>query len=142
MVTKKDYLQMFKFLLFSISAGVIQIVSFTLLNEVFNLIYWPAYLISLLLSIVWNFTFNRKFTFNSAKNVPIAMLKVLGYYIVFTPLSTLWGNALEKYINEYIVLAFTMIINFVTEFIFQKFFVFNDSKKEKDVFMDIMLNKD
>ena len=142
MVTKKDYLQMFKFLLFSISAGVIQIVSFTLLNEVFNLIYWPAYLISLLLSIVWNFTFNRKFTFNSAKNVPIAMLKVLGYYIVFTPLSTLWGNALEKYINEYIVLAFTMIINFVTEFIFQKFFVFNDSKKEKDVFMNIMLNKD
>ncbi|MBQ8844669.1 MAG: GtrA family protein [Clostridia bacterium] len=142
MVTKKDYLQMFKFLLFSISAGVIQIVSFTLLNEVFNLIYWPAYLISLLLSIVWNFTFNRKFTFNSAKNIPIAMLKVLCFYVVFTPLSTWWGNVLEKHINEYIVLGFTMIINFVTEFIFQKFFVFNDSKKEKDIFMEIMLNKD
>ena len=125
----KDIIQAVKFLLFSISAGVIQIAIFTLFNEVVGLSYWPAYLIGLLCSVLWNFTLNRKFTFKSANNVPIAMLKVLGYYLVFTPLSTWWGDALEGAgWNEYLVLALTMIVNFVTEFLYSKFFVFREKK--------------
>ena len=121
--------QMVKFTLFSISAGVIQIGSFTLLNEVFKMIYWPAYLISLVLSIVWNFTLNRRYTFKSATNVPIAMAKVFGFYLVFTPLSTWLGHLAEGGgINEYIVLGITMLSNFVLEFLFCKFLVYRGSE--------------
>ena len=128
---KAQIMQILKFFLFSISAGAIQMLSFTLLNELLMLSYWPAYLISLLLSVVWNFTFNRKFTFKSANNVTIAMLLVLAYYAVFTPLSTLWGDALEKVgWNEYIILIGTMIINFITEFLYQKFVVFRENKQK------------
>ncbi len=132
---KKDLWQALKFLLFSISAGIIQTVVFTLLNELCNFSYWPSYLIALTLSVVWNFTFNRKFTFKSANNVPIAMLKVLCYYLVFTPLSTWWGDALEGVgWNEYLILAMTMVINFVTEFLYSKYFVFREKKiKNQDV---------
>lgn len=124
-MNQKNIWQMVKFTLFSISAGVIQIASFTLLNEVFKLIYWPAYLTSLVLSILWNFTLNRKYTFQSAVNVPIAMAKVFGFYLVFTPLSTWLGHIAEgSGINEYIVLAVTMLSNFVLEFLFCKFVVY------------------
>lgn len=125
----KSLIQAIKFLLFSISAGVIQFLVFTLLNEFAKLSYWPAYLIALLCSVLWNFTLNRKFTFKSANNVPIAMLKVLAYYLVFTPLSTWWGDALENVgWNEYLILAMTMVINFITEFLYSKFFVFKEKK--------------
>lgn len=117
-----------KFVLFSISAGLIQIVSFTIMNEVVKMKYWPAYLIALTLSVVWNFTINRKFTFKSASNVPVAMAKVAAFYVVFTPLSTWWGNALDKVgVNEYLILIGTMVINFVIEFLFQRFVVFRNS---------------
>ena len=127
---RKTLFQALKFLLFSISAGVIQFCLFTLLNEVAHLSYWPAYLIALIASVLWNFTFNRKFTFKSANNIPIAMLKVAAYYLVFTPLSTWWGDALEKLgWNEYLILIPTMIINFITEFLYCKFVVFREKKK-------------
>lgn len=130
--SKKELLRTVKFVLFSISAGAIQIVSCTLLNELLHMTYWVAYLISLCLSVLWNFTLNRKFTFQSAANVPIAMLKVAGFYLVFTPLSTWWSAALTEpsygiMWNEYVVLAGTMIINFVTEYLFQRFVVFGKS---------------
>ena len=127
---KKEWIRSIKFVLFSISAGVIQVVSFTLLNEIWGLWYWVSYLAALVLSVVWNFTLNRKFTFHSANNVPIAMLKVAGFYAVFTPLSTWWTAALtgpNVGWNEYLVLAMTMLINFVTEYIFDRFFVFGKS---------------
>lgn len=128
MQKSKEIIRAIKFTIISISAGIIQFGSFALLNEVFKLPYWPSYLISLILSIVWNFTINRKITFKSANNVPIAMLKVLGYYAVFTPLSTWWGNELTSHNwNEYLVLGGTMIINFVTEFLFDRYFVFGKS---------------
>lgn len=117
--------QFVKFTLFSISAGLIQIGSFTLLNETTGLPYWPSYLIALVLSIIWNFTFNRRFTFKSATNYQKAMLLVFLYYAVFTPVSTWWGDALTDIgWNEYIVLGGTMIINFITEFLFQSLVVF------------------
>jgi len=115
---------MLKFTLFSVSAGVIQIGSFALL-EIFVKDYWIPYLISLVLSIVWNFTLNRRYTFKSAANVPVAMAKVLGFYLVFTPLSTYLGNAVEGYgINDFIILIVTMLANFVLEFLFCKFVVY------------------
>ena len=133
---RKELIRGIKFLFFSISAGVIQMGSFALLNEVLHLPYWCSYLIALILSVVWNFTFNRKFTFKSAANVPVAMLKVLAYYAVFTPASTL----LEHFLtgigwNEYLVTAINMVINFVTEFLYQRFFVFGksiDTNKKED----------
>ncbi len=121
----KEFWRVVKFVLFSISAGIIQIGAFTLLNELAGLEYWISYLISLVLSVVWNFTFNRKFTFHSAVNIPVAMLKVAAFYLVFTPLST-WLEAWLTGIgwNEYLVTAINMLLNFVLEFFYQRFFVF------------------
>lgn len=126
---KKEFLRTVKFILFSISAGIIQTASFTLLNELLHLKYWFSYLVSLVLSVLWNFTLNRKFTFQSANNIPIAMLKVAIFYLIFTPLSTWWTAVFTDRlgINEYIVLVGTMIINFVTEYLYQRFFVFGKS---------------
>lgn len=122
---KQNAFQFFKFTLFSISAGAIQFLSFTALNELTSLPYWPAYLIALFLSVVYNFTLNRHFTFKSMANIPLAMMKVVGYYLVFTPVSTWWGDALTGIgWNEYIVLLGTMVINFVTEFLFCRFVVY------------------
>lgn len=127
--TKKEgYIQALKFLLFSISAGIIQAGSTSIFLEVFKFKYWPAYLIGLTLSVLWNFTLNRKFTFKSANNVPLAMMKVAMYYAVFTPLSTWWGDALTNINwNEYLVLFGTMVINLVTEFLFTKYVVYRGS---------------
>ena len=132
--SRENIFQMLKFTLFSISAGLIQIAVFTLLNEVCRIAYWPAYLIALLVSVLYNFTLNRRFTFKSAANIPIAMIKVLMYYAVFTPLSTWWGDALTAIgWNDYIVLAGTMIINFVTEFLYCRFFVYRNSIYTNDL---------
>ena len=127
-IDKKEFLRMVKFLLFSISAGVVQTVSFTLMNELFRWNYWVCYLTALTLSVVWNFTLNRKFTFHSANNIPVAMLKVALFYLIFTPLST-WGGQVLNDIgwNEYIVLILSMLTNFVTEFLYQKYVVFKGS---------------
>lgn len=124
MNNKGNLWQAIKFTLFSISAGVIQIGSFALL-ELFIDTYWIPYLTSLLLSIIWNFTLNRRYTFKSAANVPVAMTKVLLFYVVFTPASTWLGNLAEsKGVNDFVILVITMLSNFVLEFLFCKFFVY------------------
>ena len=121
---KNELLQALKFTLFSISAGLIQLASFALL-EIFIKTYWIPYLTSLLLSIIWNFTLNRRYTFKSAANVPIAMAKVLGFYLLFTPLSTWLGNVAEANGgNDFLILAITMLSNFVLEYLFCKFVVY------------------
>jgi putative flippase GtrA len=124
----KEFWRVVKFISFSLSAGIIQIGSFTLLNELVGLEHWLSYLIALVLSVIWNFTFNRKFTFHSAANVPIAMLKVAAFYVVFTPLST-WLEATLTGIgwNEYLVTIINMLLNFVLEFFYQRFVVFGKS---------------
>ena len=129
---KAELLRSAKFVLFSISAGLIQVVSFALLNELLHISYWVSYLVSLVLSVLWNFTLNRKYTFRSANNVPVAMLQVAGFYLVFTPLSTWWTAVLTEpaygiMLDEYLVLIGTMLINFVTEFLFDRFIVFGKS---------------
>ena len=128
--TKKELIRTLKFVLFSISAGLIQVISFTLMEEVLHLIHWASYLVSLVLSVLWNFTLNRKFTFCSANNVPLAMVQVGLFYLVFTPLSTwltavLTGDSVVG--NEYLVLALTMVVNFVTEYLFDRYVVFAKS---------------
>ena len=121
---KKSMWQALKFLLFSVSAGVIQVGTFALL-EIFIKSYWVPYLTSLLLSIIWNFTLNRKFTFKSAANIPAAMAKVLGFYMLFTPLSTWLGTVAEqKGVNDFLILAITMLCNFILEFLFCKCVVY------------------
>ena len=123
---KKGWKQALIFTLFSLSAGVIQIGTFTLLSEVVGWSFWPSHLISVTLSVIWNFTFNRKYTFKASNNVPIAMLLVAAYYAVFIPASVFGGNALEAIgWHALLVEALMMIINFVTEFVYQKFLVFN-----------------
>ena len=126
---KKELWRVVKFTLFSISAGLIEIVSFTLLNELLHLPYWLSYLIALVLSVLWNFTLNRKFTFKSAANVPVAMLKVAAYYAVFTPLSSWLEHVytMQWGWNEYLATAVNMILNLITEFLYQRFFVFGKS---------------
>ncbi len=132
---KGQVMQALKFTLFSISAGIIQIVSFAIL-EIFINEYWIPYLTSLILSILWNFTLNRRYTFQSAANVPVAMAKVFGFYLVFTPISTWLGNLAEQNGgNDFVILILTMIANFVLEYLFCKFDVYrgqeNTRREEK-----------
>ena len=131
----KELLRTIKFALFSASAGIIELGSFTLLNEFAKWPYWPCYLIALVLSVIWNFTLNRKFTFKSANNVPIAMLKVFAYYCVFTPVTTLLGNYLAETLgwNEYIVTILNMVLNFVTEYLYDKYVVFRGTIDTNDL---------
>jgi len=137
---KQNFWLVIKFILFSASAGLIQFVSFALLDnfthldeltnleEFFGNDYGLTYFIALILSVLWNFTFNRKFTFKSATNVPIAMLKVFAFYLVFTPLSIWWGVELTNIgWNYYIVLLGTMLINLTTEFLYDRYVVYRKS---------------
>ncbi len=125
----KEAIRVLKFVGFSISAGVIELLGFTLLNELTNWSYWPCYLIALVLSVIWNFTLNRKFTFKSANNVPVAMAKVALFYAVFTPVTTILGNYLAEDLlwNEYLVTAINMAINLSTEYLYDRFFVFRET---------------
>lgn len=126
--------QVVKFTLFSISAGLIQIAAFTLMETVFHLPYWPSYLTALVLSVLWNFTFNRRYTFRSDASVARSMLLVALFYAVFTPVSTWWGHALTTAgWNDFLVLTGTMVINFVTEFLYQRFVVYRNRIDTNDV---------
>ena len=138
-----ETIRILKFIGFSISAGVIEIVTETLLEKCLpwesmtgnpQIKYWVSYLVALILSVIWNFTFNRKFTFKSAANVPIAMLKVFAFYLVFTPLTT-W---LQKYLCSFdwgsadsmkgqLTTCINMALNLTTEYVYDRFFVFRKS---------------
>ncbi len=126
METKTELTRGIKFVLFSISAGIIEFVSFALLDWGTKWPYWPKYLIALTLSVLWNFTLNRRFTFRSAGNVPIAMLKVACFYLVFTPVSTVLGNYLAENLgwNGLLVTLLNMAANLVTEYFYERYFVF------------------
>lgn len=128
MTTSKEWVRILKFVLFSASAGIIQFGSFALLNELTPWRYWPCYLISLILSILWNFTFNRRFTFRSNANITRAMLLVLAFYAVFTPATTLLGNWLAEDVhwNEYMVTIINMLLNLTLEYLYQRFVVYRN----------------
>lgn len=123
-----EWFRVLKFVLFSASAGIIQFSSFTLLNECIDWPYWPCYLISLLLSVLWNFTFNRRFTFKSNANITRAMLLVVLFYMVFTPATTLLGNWLAEdlFWNEYLVTIINMLLNLSLEYLYQRYVVYKN----------------
>ena len=130
----RELVRSLKFVLFSASAGIIQIISFTLMNELSGLPYWPCYLIALILSVLWNFTLNRRYTFRSAASVPKAMILVGIFYAAFTPLSTIAGNYLAESagVNEYAVTILNMLSNFVLEYLYDRFIVFRRSLDTRD----------
>ena len=125
----REFWRIVKFVLFSASAGIIEMGIFALLNEWIRWSYWPCYLIALTVSVVWNFTLNRRFTFRSASNVPRAMALVLLFYCVFTPVTTLLGNYLAETLlwNEYLVTGINMLLNITTEYLYDRFVVFRKS---------------
>jgi putative flippase GtrA len=132
---KKEIWRTVKYVLIAASAGLIEFGSFTLMNELLHWEYWVSYLIALILSVLWNFTINRRYTFKSASNVPKAMALVFAFYLVFTPLSTLLEDFLTKKLgwNEYLVTVINMILNLALEFPYQRFFVFRDSIDTNDL---------
>ena len=135
---KKELIRTIKFALFSASAGIIELGSFTLLDAITNWPYWPKYLIALVLSVLWNFTLNRKFTFQSANNVPLAMLKVACYYAVFTPVTTVLGNYLAESLGwkDVLVTILNMGLNLVTEYLYDRFVVFGKTIDTNDLARD------
>ncbi len=137
--SKENIIQVVKFVAFSLGSGVIQAVVFTTLNEVLHFDYWQSYLPAIILSVLYGFTVNRRYTFKSANNVPVAMAKLAFYYCIFIPTSTYLGDLAEGAgVNEYIVLVVTMLSNVTTAFLVNRFWIYKDSmntnklaKKEK-----------
>lgn len=123
---KKEVFRAVKFVLFSVSAGIVEIIVYSLMELLTDLPYWPCYLTALICSVLWNFTLNRHFTFQSANNVPVAMMKVAAYYCVFTPVTTIGGNYLAEDLgwNGFLVTGINMACNLVTEYLYDRFFVF------------------
>lgn len=134
MMKNKELLRTIKFTLFSISAGIIEILLFTLLSELTNFNYWICYLVALVASVIWNFTLNREYTFKSTANVPVAMFKVFIFYLAFTPTSTLLGDYLVEKVhwNEYLVTGINMIANFILEYLYDKYIVFKGTIDAKE----------
>ena len=129
MKNKNELIRKIKFTLFSISAGLIEILLFTILDHFTNWNYWANYLIALIASVIWNFTLNRQYTFKSANNIPVAMFKVAIFYLIFTPVSTVLGNYLAETLgwNDTLVTILNMICNFVLEYLYDTYFVFRGS---------------
>lgn len=129
MKDKKEVIRKIKFTLFSISAGVIELGLFALLDNITNWNYWANYLIALTASVVWNFTLNREYTFKATNNVPIAMVKVAIFYAIFTPVSTIAGNHLAENLgwNDILVTILNMLCNFVLEYLYDMYIVFRGS---------------
>ena len=139
MKDKKELLRTIKFTLFSISAGIIEIGLFELLGLIKGFPYWPKYLIALVASVIWNFTLNREYTFKSTGNIPKAMGLAFLFYLVFTPASTLFGQFLANNgWNETIVTLLYMVLNFILEYLYDRFIVFRKTidTKEKRIIKD------
>ena len=132
---KKEIIRTIKFVIVSASAGIIELGVFTLMNEFTGLKYWPCYLTALVASVIWCFTINRRYTFQSTKNVPRAMAMVFAFYIVFTPASTLLGNYLAETLhwNEYLVTAINMALNLSLEYLYDTFVVYRNEMDNNDI---------
>ena len=127
---KKETLRVIKFVLFSASAGIIETVAMVRCEEVIKSPgHYVCYTIALVLSVLWNFTFNRKFTFQSAENVPKAMALVFLFYIPFAPF-TIWLQHILADVNgwnEYVVLAINMALNLSLEYLWDSKVVYRKS---------------
>ena len=151
---RKGVMQFIKYALCAASAGIIQIVLFSILQAVIpsngktihfivedmDLVTFIATTVALCASILWNFTFNRKFTFKDAGNVPKAMILAFLFYVPFYPFQTWYVHTIKSLLVEAIgtdgagIIAegTVMIINFALEFMWQKFVVFRKPKDKKE----------
>lgn len=147
--------QFIKYALCAASAGIIQLVLFTILQAVIpatdktihfitedmELVAFIATTVALCASILWNFTFNRKFTFKDASNVPKAMILAFLFYVPFYPFQTWYVGTIKKVLMDHmnadlagiIAEGSVMVINFVLEFIWQKFVVFRKPKAKEEL---------
>jgi len=124
-----------KFLGFSLGAAAIQMASFAVMNELTNWSPWFSYIIAVILSVIYNFTINRRFTFRSVNNIPKAMSFVVLFYALFIPYSAwlMYAMTGATLIDDfggwyvYAVLFFIMVQNFILEFLWWRFFIFRDS---------------
>lgn len=150
---RKGVVQFIKYALCAASAGIIQIVLFSILQTVLpkdmgnihfivedmQLGTFIATTVALCASILWNFTFNRKFTFKDAGNVPLAMFLAFLFYVPFYPFQTWYVHTIKTLLSHHINVdgagiiaeASVMAINFALEFIWQKFVVFRKPKDKK-----------
>lgn len=138
--------QAFKYLCCTASAGLIQIISFTILQaaipdngETLHFIVedmsratFIATTVALALSVLWNFTLNRKFTFKSAKNVPVAMFLAFLFYVPFYPFQTWYVHTVKVALGGsdgagFLAEATVMLINGILEFCWQKFVIYRKS---------------
>jgi len=131
----KELVRTIKFVIVSASAGIVELLVFTAMNELTGLKYWPCYLTALVCSVLWCFTINRRYTFQSAKNVPKAMAMVFAFYIVFTPATTILGNYLAETLhwNEYLVTGINMALNLSLEYLYDTFVVYRNDMDNNDV---------
>ena len=133
--SRKEIIRAIKFALVSVSAGIVEIGVFTVMNEFTGLKYWPCYLTALVASVVWCFTINRRYTFKSTKNVPRAMAMVFAFYLVFTPATTILGNYLAETLhwNEYLVTGINMALNLSLEYLYDTFIVYRGEMDNNDI---------
>lgn len=131
----KELIRTIKFVIVSASAGIVEIGVYTLMDKLTDLRYWPCYLTALIASVIWCFTINRRYTFQSAKNVPRAMAMVFAFYLVFTPASTLLGDYLAETLhwNGYIVTGINMALNLTLEYLYDTFVVYRNEMDNNDV---------
>lgn len=147
---RQEKLQFVKYALCAASAGIIQFLTFTILQAVIpdngqtmhfivenmSVVTFSATTVALCLSILWNFTLNRKFTFKDAGNVPKAMVLAFIFYIPFYPFQTWYVHTIKELLGASINIdaagiiaeGTVMIMNFILEFLWQKFVVFRKKK--------------
>lgn len=133
---KKEFFRVLKFVGFSASAGIIETVVSTVLDLTVNKsggYYYICYAIALICSVVWNFTFNRKFTFKAANNVPKAMALALLFYVPFAPWTIYLASVLEDKLPNILILVINMAQNITLEYLWQRFVVFRKSLDTNDV---------
>ncbi len=136
----KEPLRFLLFTLISASAGLVELASFALLNEFTSWQYWPCYLIAVTLSVLWNFTINRRYTFRSNANITRAMLLVALYYVAFIPLTTWLGDWFVEDLNwnEYLVTIINMLLNFTTEFLYQRCVVYKGKVDSRNKVLSVL----
>lgn len=145
---KATLFQAIKYFCCAASAGAIQLISFTILQLVIkdptkmwfmtetDVGTFVPTTIALALSIIWNFTLNRKFTFKDAGNVPKAMALAFLFYVPFYPFQTWYVATVKPALGAYmnidlagvIAEGTVMLINGILEFCWQKFVVFRKKK--------------
>lgn len=135
---KAAIIQAIKFTLLSITAAGVEVASFALLEWLrLSTDWYPIWVsqsVSLALSVIYNFTVNRQFTFKSSNNIPIAMLKVALFYAFFIPLSS-WAVQVLSDLGwaNWLLKGLSLIVNFIGEFLWWKFFVFRGSENTNNL---------